>query len=307
MHYTLNQLKIFNKIAECESITKASEALFLTQPAVSIQLKKFQEQFSIPLTEVIGRKLYVTDFGREIAEAVKNILAEVDKIEYKENMHHGFLTGKLTLSIVSTAKYVMPYFLAGFTNKYPAVELKMDVTNKSNVITSLEKNEVDFSLISILPEKLNLNKIDLLQNKLYLVGKSRETKKKLNSRKLFNEQPIIFREEGSATRNLMEKYLQANNLSVKKSITLTSNEAVKQAVIAGMGYSIMPLIGIRNEIRNGELEIIPLKGLPLITQWNLVWLTDKKLSPVAEGFRQYLIENVSKVVEHEFLWYEQYQ
>ncbi|MBC7556754.1 MAG: LysR family transcriptional regulator, partial [Chryseobacterium sp.] len=169
MNYTLNQLRIFLKVVQTQSVTKASEELHLTQPAVSIQLKNFQDQFEIPLTEVVGRKIYITDFGLEIAEAAENIINQVYAINYKTLAFKGQLAGRLKLSVVSTGKYVMPFFLANFIKEHSGVELLMDVTNKIKVIESLENNEVDFALVSILPTTLNIEKLDLLQNKLYLV------------------------------------------------------------------------------------------------------------------------------------------
>ena len=144
MNYTLNQLQIFLKVVQTQSVTKASEELFLTQPAVSIQLKNFQDQFDIPLTEVVGRKIYITDFGKEIAEAAENILNQVYSINHKTLAYKGQLSGRLKISVVSTGKYVMPYFLKDFIKQNTGVELLMDVTNKNKVIESLEKNEVDF-------------------------------------------------------------------------------------------------------------------------------------------------------------------
>ena len=149
MNYTLRQLEVFTKICEYKSITKAAEALHMTQPAASIQLKNFQDQFDISLTEVIGRQLYVTAFGEEIYAACINILNETKKIEETTMAYKGHLTGKMTLSIVSTAKYIMPFFLSDFLNENPGVELVMDVTNKSSVIESLNLNKVDFSLDNI--------------------------------------------------------------------------------------------------------------------------------------------------------------
>ena len=169
MNYTLNQLKVFLKVTRTESITKAAEELHLTQPAVSIQLKNFQDQFEIPLTEVVGRQLYITEFGREIATAAELILEGVYELNYKTQAHKGQLTGRLKISIVSTGKYVMPYFLSDFLKLHQGVELAMDVTNKAKVIESLEKNAVDFSLVSVLPDSIAVDSIKLMQNKLYLV------------------------------------------------------------------------------------------------------------------------------------------
>jgi DNA-binding transcriptional LysR family regulator len=307
MNYTLNQLQIFLKIVQTQSVTKASEELHLTQPAVSIQLKNFQDQFDIPLTEVVGRKIYITDFGREIAVAAENIINQVYAINYKTLAYKGQLTGRLKISVVSTGKYVMPYFLADFMQQHQGIELLMDVTNKNKVIESLENNEVDFALVSILPHTLKVEKLDLLQNKLYLVG-SAETKfkKATSTKEIFKELPLIFREKGSGTRQTMENFIEGNNISVLKKMELTSNEAVKQSLLAGLGYSIMPLIGIKNELHNKELQIISVDGLPIKTTWNLIWLKGKKHSPVSLSFLNHLKKEKLQIVKDKFSWYEQY-
>jgi DNA-binding transcriptional LysR family regulator len=307
MNYTLNQLQIFLKIVQTKSVTKASEELHLTQPAVSIQLKNFQEQFDIPLTEVVGRKIYITDFGLEIAEAAENIINQVYAINNKTLAFKGQLTGRLKISVVSTGKYVMPYFLSHFMQKHIGIELMMDVTNKNKVIESLENNEVDFALVSILPNTLNFEQLDLLQNKLFLVGSNElNLKKGASIEDAFKDLPLIFREKGSGTRQTMESFIAGNNISVLKKMELTSNEAVKQSLLAGLGYSIMPLIGIKNEIHNNELKIIPIKGLPIKTTWSLIWLKGKKHSPVSKAFLEYLTKEKAQIVQDKFSWYEQY-
>lgn len=307
MNYTLHQLQIFLKITQLKSITKASEALFLSQPAVSIQLRKFQEQFSIPLTEVVGRQLYVTDFGEEIAEAAEKILNEVQAMNYKTQSFKGQIAGRLRISIVSTGKYVMPFFLSDFTNKNSGVDLIMDVTNKSSVVRSLENNEVDFALVSVIPDQLNLNRVELMANKLYLVGGTKERfGRKVTKKKIFETYPMLYREDGSATRNAMESFLVSQDFATPKKMELTSNEALKQAVVAGLGYSIMPLIGIKNELKNGDLKIIPFKGLPIVTTWNLVWQKSKKLSPTAAAFLEFINDEKDRIIKENFEWYDQY-
>lgn len=307
MNYTLNQLNIFLKVVQTKSVTKASEELHLTQPAVSIQLKNFQDQFEIPLTEVVGRKIYITDFGHEIAEAAENIINQVHAINYKTLAFKGQLTGRLKISVVSTGKYVMPYFLKDFMQKNPAVELAMDVTNKNKVLESLENNEVDFALVSILPTTVNIEKLDLLQNKLFLVGGANVIVKHKNTNAdEFAKLPLIFREKGSGTRQIMENFILHNDLSILRKMELTSNEAVKQALLAGLGYSIMPLIGIRNELAKNELQIVPIKGLPIITTWSLIWLKGKKRTPASGAFLEYLTNEKSNIVNDKFSWYEQY-
>jgi DNA-binding transcriptional LysR family regulator len=307
MHYTLHQLQIFLKIVQTKSITKAAEELNLTQPAVSIQLKKLQDQFDIPLTEVIGRQLYVTHFGNEIAITAQKVLDEVETITYKSKTFKGILSGKLMVSVVSTGKYVMPYFLCDFLNQNKGIDLIMDVTNKSKVVKSLENNEVDFALVSILPDDIQLQSEILLENKLYLIGNQNAvTQIQNNYSNLFDEYPLIYREEGSATRLVMENYLQRNGIQSAKKMQLTSNEAVKQAVIAGIGYSIMPIIGLKNELERGDLKIISMKGFPIKSNWYLVWLKNKSLSPVAEAYINYIRDEKSKLKTNYFSWIDNY-
>ena len=303
MQFTLHQLQIFLKVAETKSITKAAEELNLTQPAVSIQLKNLQNQFEIPLTEVIGRQLYITDFGQEIVEAAQKIINEVEAINYKTMSFKGILSGKLKISIASTGKYVMPYFLTDFLKLNSGIDLSMDVNNKSKVIASLENNEVDFALVSVLPTNINLNSEILLENKLYLIGnKNAEIPELPYEKSIFCSIPLIFREEGSATRLIMEQFFERNEIKAPMKMELTSNEAVKQAVISGLGYSIMPLIGSNNELKNKELQIIPVSGFPITSDWRLVWHKNKVLSPVAKAYLEYLKKEKKQIVQNYFSW-----
>jgi len=295
------------KITQTKSITKAAEELHLTQPAVSIQLRNFQDQFEIPLTEVIGRKLYVTDFGKEIASAAETIINEVYAINYKTQAFKGQLSGRLKLSVVSTGKYVMPYYLSEFMKNNIEVELEMDVTNKSKVLKSLKKNEIDFALVSILPNDIAVESMPLLDNKLFLVG-NRFTEINQDS-SLLNyvaNQPLIYRELGSATRLSMENFLDKTGINPNMKIQLTSNEAVKQSVIAGLGLSIMPLIGLKNELENGDIKIIPVKNLPIISTWRLIWLKGKKLSPVAKAYLEFVYLKNEDIKINHFSWINYY-
>lgn len=307
MNYTLHQLQIFLKITQTKSITKAAEELHLTQPAVSIQLKNFQDQFDIPLTEIVGRKLYITEFGKEIADASETILNQVYAINYKTLAYKEQLYGRLKISAVSTGKYVMPYFLADFMKQHDGLELVLDVTNKAKVIESLERNEVDFSLVSVLPAQLPIERVELMPNRLFLVGVSDPNLP--NSPfdlDILQKLPLIFREPGSGTRYVMEKFLGENNLPIQKKLELTSNEAVKQAVLAGLGYSVMPLIGIKNELKSGQLQLIPIKGFPIQSYWNLIWQKNKSFSPAAAAFLKYIRENKNTIIKNNFGWSESY-
>jgi DNA-binding transcriptional LysR family regulator len=298
MNFTLNQLRIFLKIVETRSITKASQELALSQPAVSIQLKNFQEQFDVPLTQLINRRIYISAFGQEIASLAERIINEVNEINYKTALYNGQLAGKLSISVVSTGKYVIPYFLTDFLKQNPNIDLKLDVSNKAQVISDLTENTVDFSLVSALPKYLNLEKITLMKNELYLVCSSNFDIREIQSIKdLPKNIPFIYREVGSATRYAMEKFIDQQGISIHKKLELTSNEAVKQAVIANMGLSIMPIIGIRQELQSKQLKIIPMEGLPIQTNWHIVWNRGTRLTPSAKAFMEHVENNKNAIIE----------
>lgn len=303
MNYTLHQLQVFAKVVQVKSITKAASELFMSQPAVSIQLKNFQDQFEIPLTEIVGRQLYVTEFGDEIYKMAERIINEVYAINYKTMAFKGHLTGRLSVSVVSTGKYIMPYFLDDFVKENEGIDLLMDVTNKLKVTQSLQNNEIDFALVSVLPKGVIVNEEELIDNELYLIASNSHFNipKSLKKEDIQNL-PFIFREEGSGTRNMMEDFFTRNKIQIRKKLELTSNEAVKQAIIAGLGCSIMPLIGIRNELLNGELKIIPVSGLPMKSKWRIIWLKNKKLSPVAMAYIDHLRTNKENILKERFQW-----
>jgi DNA-binding transcriptional LysR family regulator len=285
-------------VVQKESITKASVELFMSQPAVSIQLKNFQDQFDISLYEIVGRKLHITDFGKEIALIAERVVEELATINYKTEAYNGMLTGKLKISCASTGKYVMPFFLEGFLSKNSGIDLVLDVTNKSKVVQSLKNNEIDFALVSVLPDLLDIEEELLIDNKLYQVS---------NQAKSNDLKPLIYREEGSATRSAMEHYYGTHNSKDRKKLELTSNEAVKQAVIAGLGTSIMPLIGIKNELLNKQLHILPAKGLPVKTKWRLIWLKGKRMSPVSQAYLDFIRLKKKEILDDKFKWYNDYR
>jgi DNA-binding transcriptional LysR family regulator len=301
MNYTLNQLRVYTQVVHDKSITKAALTLHLSQPAVSIQLKNFTSQFDIPLIEIINKRICITDFGKEIADAATIILNEVDAIEHKMHAYQGLLTGKLKLSIVSTGKYIAPYFIAEFIEQHPGIELSIDVTNKTQVIDSLDNNDVDFSLVSILPKDNKYHKVELMPNKLYLVGGAKnQLEKKTYGNEIFKQIQLIYREIGSGTREVMEQYIAKHKLPIIKKMELKSNEAVKQAVMAGLGYSIMPIIGIKNEINNKQLHIISVKGFPIQSTWNMICLKNKTLSPVAQAFLNFIKREKQRIIQEKF-------
>jgi DNA-binding transcriptional LysR family regulator len=301
MQYTFHQLKIFTRIAQLGSITKAAEELHLSQPALSIQLRNFQDQFDIPLTEIVGKKLYLTNFGQEILAYAERILDQAGAMDDVVQSYKGQLTGKLKIAVVSTGKYVMPYLLTDFLNAHPAITLELDVTNKEKVIESLEHNSIDFALVSLVPGHLKTESIPIVKNTMHLIGayQSKKSQEELIINEL-QQLPWIFREQGSGTRQMMERFLSQRHITVQKMLELTSNEAVKQAIMANLGYSIMPLIGIKNELKNKQLMIVPVKGLPIHTTWRIIWLKGKKHSPVVKALLGYIKDNKKKILQEHF-------
>jgi DNA-binding transcriptional LysR family regulator len=307
MNITLHQLKVFLVIVDKQSITKAADELNMTQPAVSIQLKKLQDQFEISLTEVIGRKVYITDFGRELYRMAGKVLAEMEGIRYMTEGFKGILAGKLSISVVSTGKYILPYFLTGFLKANPAVDLRVDVTNRSKVIKSLEENEVDFSLVSVLPSHLQVVEEILMPNRWYLVAPknySLPVRGRLD-KSVFSDIPLIYREEGSGTRYIMQQYFKQAGIVPKIGLELASDEAVKQAVMAGLGLSILSILTLKNELKQKEVKVIPVRGLPLKSHWRLIWLKGKKPSLVAQAYLDYVRKEKAAIYEQKFAWMEE--
>lgn len=289
MNYTLRQLQVFHAIATHGSITKAARHLHLTQPAVSLQFKSFAEQFDFPLIEYQGKKLVITPLGKEVRRHARRILDQANSLKLMNESLKDQLTGTLLLSVVSTGKYVMPFFLTEFLEKYPSADLIMDVTNKSKVVEHLLENTVDFVLVSIIPSKPQVNKLELIKNELVLVGNKSTA---LKARENLDQCRYLIRELGSATRQAMEEFMLIENIEPQRIIELTTNEAIKQSVIAGLGISLMPIIGIKTELEQGLVEVIPHKNLPITTEWNLVWRSNKQLSPVAQAFLEYIEEHL---------------
>ncbi|MEY2904273.1 MAG: hypothetical protein RJA52_289 [Bacteroidota bacterium] len=297
MNYTINQLVVYCKIVETVSITKAAEELFMSQPAVSIQLKNFQEQFPLPLTELIGRNIQITEFGYEIAHIAERALNELDNLKLKTSEYQGLISGRLRIGSASTGKYVIPSFLSNFLEINHGIDLILDVGNRTQVLESLKLGKIDFAVISMLPNEKIYQEEILLENRLYMVGTPDNFEK---------EMPIILREEGSATRWMMEKYFLEIHPEKRKKLELTSNEAVKQAVVAGIGHSIISLISMKYELENGSIKIIQRPDLPINNHWRLIWLKEKKFSPSAKAYLDYIKTNKENIINNSFSWYQKY-
>lgn len=302
MNLTLHQLKAFQAVAKFQSITKAADAMNMTQPAVSIQIKNLQEQFSVPLTEIIGKKIHITEFGQELVDTAERIFAEMNSIETKMLELKGLLGGKIRISSVSTGKYIIPYLMSDFMKIHPHVDISLEVSNRFNVLAHLQENSTDLALVSILPDDLDLESISLAENNWYLtcaydkVQAYREAIEKGNWSKV----PMILREKGSGTRTAMEKFFADKEISIESKMELATNEAVKQAVMAGLGASVLSNFSMTQELKEKRLAIINYPGLPIKADWRLIWLKQKKHPPAVKAFIRWLGENKTEIFKDHF-------
>jgi DNA-binding transcriptional LysR family regulator len=244
------------------------------------------------LVDLVQKRIYLTSFGLDFQDTARRILDEARGFEERTAEKKGLLSGTLRISAVSTGKYIAPYLLAEFLRLHPHLDLALDVTNRAKVLEDLAANRADLALISVLPEKTALESLPLMENELVCVAQ-RPLAAPLPADGVYplgvlEDVPVLFREEGSATRTAMERLLSAHQIEPKKKLVLSTNEAVKQAVMAGLGVSIVPLIGMRSALREEKAVVVPIRGLPLRSTWHIVWPSGKVLSPAAHAFVQAL-------------------
>lgn len=310
MNYTFHQLKVFLTVAQLGSVTKAAEALGLTQPAVSSQLKLLQNQFGIPLTEVIGRKIHITEPGREMVRLAKEVLHKAEELDERMNFELGKVKGKLRLAVVSTGKYFVPPILAEFHKSYPEVYITLDVSNRKQCEASLLNYEADFIITTTDSSISDYESIDFLPNPLVLAAPKDPNELEISEESIANcaleKLPYIFREEGSGTRKRMEAFLAKQGIQPEVRMELVTNEAVKQLILAGFGVSFLSIFSLRLELLHKELTLVPHKDLPLHGSWSLVWLKGKKHTPSTDAFLQFLKDNSNCWMDKLFPWVRNY-
>ncbi|HKK40027.1 MAG TPA: LysR substrate-binding domain-containing protein [Cryomorphaceae bacterium] len=310
MNFTLHQLKVFLQVVDRDSVTLAAADLHLTQPAVSSQLKLLQSQVGLPLTEVIGRKIHITDTGREFAELAKEILQKTEELDERMTSKKGKVSGKLRLSVVSTGKYFVPPILAEFKKAYPEVKISLDVSKREESEAALLDYEADFIIATSSASLDAYAKIDFLPNPLILAAPANPVDFELPSGRAtpkdLKKLPFIFRERGSGTRKRMDRFLEQEGIEPENSMELVTNEAVKQLILAGFGVSFLSIYSMRLELQHNELQIIKHSKLPLKGQWSLVWLKGKKHTPATEAFLNFLVENSDEWIDRLFPWVKEY-
>lgn len=290
MHYTLHQLNVFAEVAKCGSITKAAESLHMTQPAVSIQVKQLQESLDIPLIEIIGKKLFLTEAGKKLYSMQQTIQEHEEAFEAYTSELKGGLTGNLSISAASTAKYFLPYFLGAFQKKYPKVKITLKVTNRDEVLQHLYNNEFQLAILTQLPDDSSIIASPFLENPLVVAcppDHPLSTKKNLNLKDLKDE-PFIFRESGSGTRMVMERLLDEAGIEPTIAMELGTNEAVKQAIMAGIGISLISKLSMQSELKTGTIDELNVEQFPVTTHWHTLYRKNKVNTRVIKNFLDFL-------------------
>ena len=289
-HATLHQLKIFETLAHHMSVARTAEALHLTPPAVSIQVKQLAEAVGQPLLEQVGKQLYLTAAGETVASACHDFFQRLERLTQELAALQGLERGSLKLSIITTAKYIVPRLLGDFCTQHPGIELSLFVGNRQAVIERLISNEDDLYVLGQPPQNLKVTATAFAPNPLVaiahpqhpLVGETAIPPSRLG------REPFIAREEGSGTRLAYENFFRRYNTELKVRMELGSNEAIKQTVAARLGISILSHSAVHAELASGEIALLDVQGLPLERQWYLIYPEQKFLSPAAKAFQEYL-------------------
>jgi DNA-binding transcriptional LysR family regulator len=288
---TLHQLKVFEATARHGSFTRAAEELFITQPTVSSQIKQLGKTVGLPLFEQIGKRLYLTEAGRELLTTCQDIFARLDNFEMKVADLKGTKQGKLRLGVITTAKYFIPRILGSFSQKYPGVDVSLNVTNHQQIQKRMMNNDDDLYVVSNPPEDLDLQCQAFLDNPLVVIAPKAHPlagKRHIPIKKL-DGQPFIMREEGSGTRQAVQKLFAQHNIIVQVRLELGSNEAIKQAIAGGLGISVLSQHTLISEGSSGELTILDVEHFPIKRRWYVAHLAGKQLSIIAQTFLDYLL------------------
>ncbi len=301
MHLTLQQLRLFQAVVRHGSFTRAAEAMHLTQPAVSIQVKRLEEQAGLPLLEQIGKKIYPTAAGRLVLKHGTAVLDQLETLDQELDSLRGEIKGPLQISVVTTGKYFMPHLLGRFLQQYPGVEPRLKFTNRARVVERLNQNLDDFVVMGQVPPARNLVSHPFLENVLGFVAPADHPlagRRRIPLKRVLQER-FIAREQGSGTRRVVEEMLEKKGIAIEPYMELGSSEAIKQAVIAGIGVAVLSLHGVRLEQEAGRLTVLDVQGFPIRRRWYAVHLEGKQLSLVARTFLDFILAEGPKVLQGE--------
>jgi len=289
-HTTFRQLEVFEAIARLGSFTRAAEELFLSQPTISMQAKKLAETVGLPLFEQIGKKVFLTDAGRELHKTCREIFKHLSHFEMTAADLKGLKQGTLRLAVVTTAKYFAPRLLGPFCQQYPGIQVSLKVSNRERVLERLADNQDDLYILGQPPEELDAVAEPFLDNPLVVLAPASHPlagKKKIPLARLAQE-PFLLREPGSGTRKALERLFADHGLKIQVRMELGSNEAIKQAIVGGLGVSVLSQHTLALDAPMGQLAVLNVAGFPIERQWYVVYPAGKQLSIVASTFLDYL-------------------
>ncbi len=298
MNVTIRQLKVFEAVARHMGFTRAAEELHLSQPAVSMQVKQLEEHVGLPLFEQVGKKIFLTEAGREMFHYAKAIASQLDEAEEVIEALKGVQKGRLDISVASTANHFGTKLLAAFSQKYPSVTIKLDVTNRESLLRQLAENEKDLVIMGRPPAGLELEAESFMDNPLVVVAQAGHpwTKEKGIDPERLRDRTFVVRERGSGTRLLMERFFESHDIPFEPGMEMTSNEAIKQAVEAGLGLAVVSSHTIELELETNRLAVLDVQDFPIMRHWYVVHPRSKRLSPVAQAFRQFVLTDADRVL-----------
>jgi DNA-binding transcriptional LysR family regulator len=291
MHVSLRQVQIFEAVARTLSYTRAAEELHLTQPAVFTQIKQLEDSIGLPLLERIGKRLYLTDAGRETLATCRDILEGLERLEMRLDDLQGLKRGRLRVAMVTTAKYLVPRLLGEFCVQYPGIEASLIVTNREKLLVRIANNEDDLAILGAPPEGMDVVATPVADNPLVVIARKDHALagcKRIPLARIA-EEPFIVRETGSGTRLAAERFFAEHRLSLKVRMELGSNEAIKQAIAGGLGVSVLSQHTLALDGAGSLLQPLDVAGFPLRRKWYVAYPAGKHLSAVAEAFLAHLL------------------
>lgn len=297
LRLTLRQLDILEAVARGGSFSRASQEMHLTQPAVSMQIKQLEQSLGMPLFEHVGKRIHLTEAGQEALKASRAVTRELVNLEHTLAGLLGLKGGSLAVSVASTASYFTARLMALFRETHPDVRISLNVVNRETLLQHLAENSVDLALMGQPPEGHDLTAQPFMDNPLVVIAAPSHplaVAREIPLARLAAE-PLVGRELGSGTRNAVEKFFAENGLTLKAAMEMNKNEAIKQAVEAGLGLGIVSLHTVQAELASQQLCMLDVKGFPLRRQWYLVQREGKRLSPVAQAFTQFILNEAARV------------
>jgi DNA-binding transcriptional LysR family regulator len=303
MNITLRQLKVFERVAKRLSFTRAAEELFLTQPAVSMQIKQFEEAVGLPLFERLGKKIYLTQAGAELYQLSRNIAQQLDEAEQLIEELKGTETGRLNVSVANTVHYFAIRLLGEFCRRHPKVRVSFKVTNRKGLLQNLEDNEADLLLMGQPPDTQDLEAESFLKNPLVIIapaGHPLSDKKNIALKELSNE-TFIMREIGSGTRNSVERFLAERGVHLTVSMEMNTNGAIKQGVEEGLGLGIVSIHTLERELEGRRLVVLDVESFPIMRQWFMVHRAGKRLSAIATQFAEFVRQEAHRFVRNDII------